>query len=124
MDIISQQLKTNSLLRDIANRPELPYGMDAASYFEILKDYIDNFQNTLDSEHEVAMLLTNFGQNIQLNVTYISYENPSIMIFKGYVQNQEATLIQNVSQLSFLLTSIPKETNRPKRRIGFVTDEE
>ncbi|MED9903539.1 MAG: DUF6173 family protein [Lachnospiraceae bacterium] len=124
MDSINSILKSSATLREFSNRPQLPYGTDAASHFEILKKYINEFQNNLDSEHEVGMLLTNFGQNILLNVSYISYENPSLLIFKGFVQNQEATLIQNVNQLNFLLSSIPKEPDRPKRKIGFSTDSE
>lgn len=42
------------------------------------------------------------------------------MVFKGYVNGKFSTLIQHVSQLNFLLTSIEKEPDRPKRTIGFV----
>ena len=86
--------------------------------------YIREFEQTLDGDHEVGMLLTHFGQNILLNVSYVGYELPVLMVFKGYVNGQEATLVQHVNQLSFLLTSVPKESGRQKRTIGFAIEEE
>lgn len=106
-------------IREMASYDNIPYGTDSATQFEILKRNINEFQDGLDSEHEVGMLLTNFGQNILLKVTYINYESPSLMIFKGYVNDKEVTLIQHVNQLNFLLTSVAKESDRPKLRIGF-----
>ena len=89
--------------------------------FEILTKYIKTFESTLDADHEVGLLLTNFGQTITMQVTEISYEKSVLMIFKGYVNGRMSTLIQHVSQLNFLLTAIEKEPERPKRTIGFVT---
>ena len=90
--------------------------------FRILRKYIQAFENSLDQEHEVGIMLTNFGQTITMQVTYITYEEPVLMVFKGYVNGQEATLIQHVNQLNFLLTSMKKEDDKPKRKIGFSTD--
>ena len=90
--------------------------------FEIIKDYVLEFQRNLDDEHDVGLMLTNFGNTVLMNVTSIGYEKSVLMIFKGYVEGREATLIQHVSQLNFLLTSVPKEPDVPKRRIGFSVD--
>lgn len=87
--------------------------------FELLQKYITEYEKTLDSEHEVGVLLTNFGQSVVMQVTEISYEESVLMIFKGYVNGKLSTLVQHVSQLNFLLTSIEKEPSRPKRAIGF-----
>ncbi len=92
--------------------------------FEILQKHIKKFEETLDSEHEVGILLTNFGQSILMQVTEISYEESVLMVFRGYVKGTYSTLIQHVSQLNFLLTSIPKEPDRPKRTIGFLRPEQ
>lgn len=92
--------------------------------FEVLERYIQDFANKLDPEHEVGLILTNFGQTITMQVTEIGYEKSVLMIFKGYVNGQMSTLIQHVSQLNFLLTSVPKEPDRPKRTIGFVRPED
>ena len=88
--------------------------------FEILEKYIRDFERTLDSEHEVGLILTNFGQTITMQVTEIGYEKSVLMVFKGYVNGKMSTLIQHVSQLNFLLTAIEKEPEKPKTVIGFV----
>ena len=45
-------------------------------------------------------------------------------VFKGFVDGKESTLIQHMNQLNFLLTSVEKEPERPKRRIGFFVSED
>ena len=88
--------------------------------YEILMNYIAKFEENLTENEEIALKLTSFGQSLVLNVTDIGYHNPSIITFRGYVNGQYSELIQHVSQLNFLLTSVPKqESNRPARRIGF-----
>lgn len=87
--------------------------------FEILKRYIQEFEASLDDEHEVALRLTNFGSSITMSVVDIGYEESVLLVFKGYINGQYSTLIQHVSQLNFLLTSVPKDPDRPKQRIGF-----
>ena len=100
--------------------PEFPTQyMWADTQFEILKKYITEFEAGLDDEHEVGVMLTNFGQSILMSVTNITYEESVLMVFKGFVNGREATLIQHINQLSFLLTTVEKEPDRPKRRIGF-----
>ena len=87
--------------------------------FEIIKKHIKRFEASLDSEHEVGILLTNFGQSVLMQVTNITYEKSVLMIFRGFVNGNEATLIQHISQLNFLLTKVPKEEGKEKRKIGF-----
>ncbi len=89
--------------------------------FEIIREYIERFEASLDPEHEVGVMLTNFGQSILMQVTNITYEKSVLMIFKGFVNGREATLIQHINQLNFMLTSVEKEPDRPKRKIGFVS---
>lgn len=89
--------------------------------FDIIKKHILNFQSGLDDQHEVGVLLTNFGQSMLMNVIHIGYEESVLMVFKGYVDGRYATLIQHINQINFLLTSIPIESERPARRIGFDT---
>lgn len=108
--------------------PRLPIADSYAdTQFEILQNYIQDFEKTIDDDHEVALLLTSFGHSITMQVTEVSYEEPVLMIFRGYVGGVMSTLIQHVSQLNFLLTSTVREQDRPKRKIGFVhpqTEEE
>lgn len=104
----------------VVSLPRIPL---ADSYsdtqFEIIKKHVQEFQAGLDAEHDVGLLLTNFGQSVLMEVTSISYEFPVLMVFRGYVNAQPSTLIQHVSQLNFLLTSVPKAPDIPKRQIGF-----
>lgn len=88
--------------------------------FEIIKAYILDFQQSLDNEHDVGVMLTNFGSSVLMEVTEIGYEESVLMVFKGYVNGRMSTLIQHVSQLNFLLTSVPKTPDKPKRQIGFI----
>lgn len=112
----------------LPNIPDIKPAPIAYSYsdtqFEVLKKYISDFEQSLDTEHEVGVLLTNFGQSVMMQVTEISYEHSVLMVFKGYVNGKMSTLIQHVSQLNFLLTSVEKEPGRPKRTIGFVAPTE
>ena len=91
--------------------------------FEIPQKYIGEYQASLDDEHEVGLLLTNFGQSILMQVCEVSYEHSVLLIFKGYVNGKYSTLIQHINQLNFLITSVEKEPDRPKRKIGFVVPE-
>lgn len=98
--------------------------MWADEQYKILKKYIQEFERSLDAEHEVGIMMTNFGQSIVMQVTSVSCEEPVLMIFKGFVSGRDATLIQHINQLNFMLTSIAKEPDRPKRQIGFVEQSE
>ncbi|MBD5356542.1 MAG: hypothetical protein HDR88_06000 [Bacteroides sp.] len=98
----------------------------AADYsYEIIAQYIKRFEESLDAEHEVAVMLASFGQNITMAVTNIGYANPNILTFHGYVAGQPATLIQHMSQLNFLLLAAKKaDPEKPPRRIGFAVPTE
>lgn len=88
--------------------------------YEVILDRIKEFEDELDDEHEVALQLASFGQSITLAVTSIGYSNPSTLVFYGYVNGNPATLLQHISQLNFLLLSVPKQDpGKPPRRIGF-----
>ena len=91
--------------------------------YELLCQYVKEFQNELDDEHEVGLFLASFGQSILLSVTDIGYSNPSLIHFYGYYNGMEAHLIQHINQLNYLLTPIPhSDPNKPARRIGFETN--
>ena len=93
--------------------------MFSDTQFEIIKKYIQEYENTLDKEHAVGVMLTNFGQSIIMQVEEITYEKSVVLVFKGLVNGQKSTLIQHINQLNFLLTSVPIEEDKPKRKIGF-----
>lgn len=91
--------------------------------FKILQHYIQDFEQTLDTNHEVGIMMTNFGQSVVMQVTEITYEEPVILVFRGYVNGKMSTLIQHMNQLNFLLTSLDKIDERPKNPIGFIVPE-
>ena len=100
--------------------PDQPnWYMWSDTQFELIKQYVEDFEASLDTEHEVGVMLTNFGQSVLMQVTEIGYEKSVMLVFKGYVNGKPSTLIQHISQLNFLLTSIDKEPEKPKRKIGF-----
>jgi len=112
-----------NVIPDIAKRmqPITVRNYNLADYqYELIMESIADFEKDLDENHEVALYLASFGQSILMNVVSIGYANPSLIYFHGYVEDRFSTLIQHVSQLSFLLTSVEKpEPEKPPRRIGF-----
>lgn len=71
-------------------------------------------------------MFANFGWSVLMRVTEIGYEKSVMLVFKEYVNGKPSTLIQHIiSQLNFLLTSVDKEPEKPKRKIGFrIPDDE
>lgn len=111
------------------NLPEMPdmpnWYMWSDTQFELIKQYIEEFEASLDPEHEVGMMLTNFGQSVLMQVTEIGYEKSVMLVFKGFVNGRLSTLIQHINQLNFLLTTVDKDPEKPKRKIGFrIPDED
>ena len=97
--------------------------MFSDTQFEIIKKYIQEFEETLDKEYVVGVMLTNFGQSILMQVEEITYEKSVVLVFKGLVNGKKSTLIQHINQLNFLLTALPIEDEKPKRKIGFIIPE-
>ncbi len=90
-------------------------------YDKIMKQ-IQNFEKELDNNHEIALLLASFGTTVLMQVADLGYQNPDLMYFWGYVNGKYTQLIQHVSQLNFLITSIEKEDkSKPPKRIGFTS---
>jgi len=110
----------------IPEMPDMPHWyMWSDTQFEIIKKYVEDFESSLDQEYEVGLMLTNFGQSILMQVTEIGYEKSVLMVFKGIVNGNPATLIQHINQLSFMLTAVTRsEPEKPKAKIGFRISEE
>lgn len=82
--------------------------------------YIRNFEEQLDSDHEVAIGFTGSGAGV-LRIEGMGYFDPDIVTFYGSDEMGTKTqLIQHVSQLSVMLRALPKpkEAATPSR-IGF-----
>ena len=103
----------------IANLDNPSQHMFSDTQFFIIKKYIEEFEESLDKDHNVGVMLTNFGQSIIMQVCEITYEKSVVLIFKGWVNGQYSTLIQHINQLNFLLTALPIEKEQSKQKIGF-----
>ena len=88
--------------------------------YERLILYIQNFEEQLDNEHEVAMGFAG-GEAGILRIEGMGFFDPDIVTFYGFDPAGTRTqLIQHVSQLSVILQALPKEVERTEpRRIGF-----
>ncbi len=88
--------------------------------YERLILYIQNFEEQLDNEHEVAMGFAG-GEAGVLRIEGLGFFDPDIVTFYGEDPAGTRTqLIQHVSQLSVILQALPKEMERTApRRIGF-----
>ena len=71
--------------------------MWAEDQFEVIKEYIERFERNVDNEHEVGVQFTNFGQSIIMQVTNISFRDPVLLIFEGFVSGRESILIQHTN---------------------------
>lgn len=93
--------------------------MYASTQFNFLKEIIEDYEKKIPDDSNVAIWLTNFGQQFLMQVTQVTYKDPVLIVFKGFVEGKESTLIQHINQLNFLLTTTPKSPEEPKIKIGF-----
>lgn len=88
--------------------------------YERLILYIQNFEKTLDNEHEVAMGFAGDTSGV-IKIEGMGYYDPDIITFYGSdPAGTKTQLVQHVTQLSVMLRALPKtvETAEPTR-IGF-----
>ncbi len=95
--------------------------------YEKIVEQIHEFQSDLTDDVDVCVALTSFGKSMIMQVTDISYQNPDMLYFYGYIDGNKTQLIQHISQLNFALMTVKKEKPKqePKRiKIGFAISEE
>lgn len=88
--------------------------------YERLILYIRDFEEQLDSEHEVAMGMTGTDAGL-LRIEGMGFFDPDIITFYGSdpigIRTQ---LVQHVTQLNVMLRALPKQVEEAApRRIGF-----
>ena len=88
--------------------------------YERLIMYIQNFEKTLDSDHEVAMGFTGGDAGV-MRIEGMGYFDPDVITFYGSDGTGARTqLVQHVSQLNVMLRALPKSVeDKPANRIGF-----
>lgn len=88
--------------------------------YERLILYIQNFEETLDNEHEIAMGFTGAQAGV-MRIEGMGFFDPDIITFYGSdpagIKTQQ---IQHVSQLNVILRALPKQVEEAApTRIGF-----
>ena len=93
----------------------------ASTFAKILLQKIQEFDTNLGEDFEVGVKLVSFGQTVIITVQSIGYQDPSLIVFNGIEEDGSLLeLIQHVSQISFLLTALPrKKKEEQKQLIGF-----
>lgn len=88
--------------------------------YERLILYIQNFEQQLDNEHEIAMGFAGGDAGV-LRIEGMGYFDPDIVTFYGSDETGGKTqLVQHVSQLSVILRALPKQPQQVEaKRIGF-----
>jgi hypothetical protein len=88
--------------------------------YERLILYIQNFEQQLDNEHEVAMGFAGGDVGV-LRIEGMGYFDPDMVTFHGTDDMGAKTqLVQHVSQLNVMLRALPKPKELPEpTRIGF-----
>ena len=96
----------------------------ASGFRKRLLSWIAEFEKTLDENSEVGARLVSFGQSLTFHLDSIGYWNPALIRFNGTMDDgRPVQLVQHISQISVLLTSLPKVGPKP-RRIGFIEQAE
>ena len=107
-------------LPDMVMRRSFKQKSDAEWAYERLILYIQNFEEQLDNEHEVAMGFAGNETGV-LRIEGLGYFDPDIVTFYGTdAGGGRMQLIQHVSQLNVALRAMPllRDDVEP-RRIGF-----
>ena len=112
-------------LNSLLSASNAPYALErsnfASEFHKRLVKWIDDYDSSLDQDHEVGVRLVSFGQTVVFHLNDISYWNPSLISFIGLTNEGEPVeLIQHVSQISILLMKLKRlDTSKPKKKIGF-----
>lgn len=88
--------------------------------YERLILYIQNFEKTLDNDHEIGMGFTDSGAGV-MRIEGLGFFDPDIITFYGTNGiGAKAQIVQHVSQLNVMLVASPKSVDQAEpTRIGF-----
>lgn len=97
-----------------------PRTENAEQFSKYLHKAITEFDKTIDDSEEVSLKLISFGGESTLSVDGVGAIGKSLVRFTGKYNGRPATIIQNVTQVNFLLYSRPRNVEQPRRTIGFL----
>ena len=88
--------------------------------YERMVQYIRNFEAQLNANEEVAMGFAGSDAGV-VSIEGLGYYDPDILTFYGRdEEGMKTQLVQHVTQLSVILSAVPKVAPEiPARRIGF-----
>jgi len=88
-----------------------------------LVDEIWRFHMSLAEEHEVAIQITSFGQQLHMYIEHIEHAYPYLVVFHGKLESgDDVRFVQHVNAIGvLLLRANRREPDEPKRPIGFTT---
>ena len=116
---LNQQNDLMSQISEQAHRKNNP----VIDVYASLREYAQEFESSLDDNHEVGARLVSFGSTITFHVRQIGYSQPNIITFDGVTDDgNRVKLVQHVSQLSVLFIALPIKIETPKRSIGFISN--
>jgi hypothetical protein len=97
-------------------------GALASEVHKNLVEEINEFNDSLDAEHEIGVRLVSFSPEVTFHLTAIGYRNPSLIFLYGQMDDgSPVRVLRHVSQIDILLTKV-RLTGR-KRPIGFHGEE-
>lgn len=111
---------TDEALPDAVTRKPVEKKSPAEWAYQRLILYIQNFEKTLDNEHEAAMGFVGGDAGV-LRIEGMGFFEPDIVTFYGSdATGAKMQLVQHVTQLNVALRAVPKDVEQDApRRIGF-----
>ncbi|UFS69286.1 DUF6173 family protein [Geomonas sp. RF6] len=93
---------------------------EAGQVRRALQSSIENFQASLDQEHEVAIRVAPCGAQGELHAAEVRFAPANLVVFQGYsVTGEPLHLVQHLSQVNFTLVAARKVHEAPLR-VAFV----
>ncbi|MBE9487025.1 MAG: hypothetical protein IMY82_07630 [Chloroflexi bacterium] len=92
----------------------------AGTFYRRLLQWVSDFDQSLDEEHEVGVRCVTSGQTMAFHLSTISYCNPALLRFVGVTNAGEPVeLIQHISQINLILVKLRRrDPGQPKSAVG------
>ena len=120
-----KEMNRTSPFDPAASSLQIKYKDDANTIAGYIVKAVNQYNSRLDEDYEVGLMLASFGQTVTVNIKAIGYEGAKLIRFIGNINGTGAPveLFQHVSQLNFLLISLPRHNREePKQQIGFIQE--
>ncbi|MGH7717679.1 MAG: hypothetical protein ACRETY_08410 [Steroidobacteraceae bacterium] len=97
----------------------------ARRYLEALRAEVEEFERQLRPDQELAVVVMGAGREYEIRPTGVAYREPCFVCFVGVRPDGTLVrLIENINQLSYRFEVRSRDATRPRRQIGFITDDE